>query len=436
MSIKTLFIYVFALSVLLCTVEMECYAKSSTIMGSRYPNEQGFPGAWEKQTDSQLADYIYDCSTASSYTSFNWYGASTTEENIYDAAWGVDHVDSISFYIGHGKNRTIWWNGEIHWDMQADDGVWVADDWIHPHSSCQNVKFAFLWSCHLGEVIGGTHFWTGPYGMPHAWLHTTSLSTDGYANPDNTGFTFLGFSNYAPGLTATVGGKYRAGYDFAGYFYQRALLDGFSIIESLDLAARYTWDRYNPNYHFSDSVFYQGYLVEGENGKMEVYGDGNLEIGSASSTPPLPPPPNPPRPPSTCPTLFVWNGSNFCYESLLDIHAESDITVQHRIGQILVRDGRTYKLRLWELDNFTSHINQVKLYAVDENELWHLSPLMTANHNEFGDVTLELRLDDSKRIDLTPTRIIDLEFSSTIPYNRILYFIFEINGYNYKPRPT
>jgi len=68
-----------------------------------------------------------------------------------------------------------------------------------------------------------------------------------------------------------------------------------------------------------------------------------------------------------CPTLFVWNGSEYVYEALLNIHAESDITVQHQIQQTLVLDGWFYKLQLRELDNYTSHIDQVKLYAVDQN---------------------------------------------------------------------
>jgi len=431
MSLKTLLICSFTLLVILSTFEIECYAKSSTIMGSRYQVID-----WEKQTDEQFTDYLYNCSAESDYTSFNWYGASTTDTHIFDAAEGVSHTDSMSFYIGHGNVRPVW-VVEYHWDIITDDGNWVADDWIYPYSSCQNVKLAFLWACHSGDVIGGTHFWSGPYGMPHAWLHTTDLSEDGYANPDNNGYVFLGFYDNAPGLTLTIGSKITAGYFFAGYFYQYALLDGKSIIQGLDWAARKTWNPTNGSYLFSDSPLYNGYYDGEDFMQMKVYGDGNLEIGSACSTPSLPSPPSAPRPPGHgCPSLFIWNGSSLDYETILDIHADSDITVRYRISQKLTKDGHTYKLRLWELDNHTSHIDLVRLYIVDKRGHWRISLLKTAIHNEFGDITRELGQDDSKRIDLSPSEIIDLEFRRKIPDWGISYFVFEINGYNYKPRPT
>lgn len=132
-----------------------------------------------------------------------------------------------------------------------------------------------------------------------------------------------------------------------------------------------------------------------------------------------------------CPSLFVWNGSEFVYETLLNIHAESDVTVQHQIQQTLLLDGLFYKLQLRELDNFTSHIDQVKLYAVDRSGRWRLCPLTYAKHND-AYVTLKLLFDDNQRIDLAPSEIIELKFLPSIPYNETAYFIFKINGYNPK----
>jgi hypothetical protein len=132
-----------------------------------------------------------------------------------------------------------------------------------------------------------------------------------------------------------------------------------------------------------------------------------------------------------CPTLFVWNGSEYAYDTVLNIHAESDITVQHQIQEQLVPNGILYKLELRELDNFTSHIDQVKLYAVDSSGERHLCPLIYANHNGTL-VTLTLLLDDDRRVDLTPTETISLKFIRPIPYCETAYFIFEINGYNKK----
>lgn len=71
-----------------------------------------------------------------------------------------------------------------------------------------------------------------------------------------------------------------------------------------------------------------------------------------------------------CPTLFVWNGTGYADEGVLNIHAESDITVQHKIQNTLALKNGAYDLQLQELDNFTSHIDQVKLYAVDNLGEW------------------------------------------------------------------
>ena len=131
-----------------------------------------------------------------------------------------------------------------------------------------------------------------------------------------------------------------------------------------------------------------------------------------------------------CPTLFVWNGTDYAYEALLDIHAESDITIQHNITQSLVKDGFFYKLSLRELDEFTSHIDQVRLYAVDSDGDWHICPLFSAVHSERGWVTLSLRFDDEIRVDLAPTETIELKFTHL--GDDIAYFIFEINGHNIK----
>lgn len=134
----------------------------------------------------------------------------------------------------------------------------------------------------------------------------------------------------------------------------------------------------------------------------------------------------------TCPTLFVWNGTDYTYETLLNIHAESDITLQHRITQPLVKDGAFYKLSLRELDEFTSYIDQVKLYAVDTNEKTHLCKLTRAVHNRLGNVRTLLLSDDSNRVDLYPTQTINLEFTLPGFNGNIAYFTFEINGHNRK----
>jgi hypothetical protein len=133
-----------------------------------------------------------------------------------------------------------------------------------------------------------------------------------------------------------------------------------------------------------------------------------------------------------CPTLFVWDGTAYAEEGILDIHAGSDVTVQHRIENSLALENGVYKLQLWELDNHTSHIDQVRLYTVDYEGERHLCPLTYAYHSELGKVKHTLRFDDENRVDLEPTEMIDLKFALSTPYDETAYFIFEINGYNHK----
>ena len=137
--------------------------------------------------------------------------------------------------------------------------------------------------------------------------------------------------------------------------------------------------------------------------------------------------------PHPCPTLFVWDGSQYVEEALLDIHADSDITLQHMMGeQALVPDKNFYKLSLRELDEFTSHIDYTKLYVVDLFEgKMHEAHLTNATHSQLGDVKELLLHDDETRVDLTPEQTIDLKF--TVPkVTERAFIIFEINGYNMK----
>ena len=132
-----------------------------------------------------------------------------------------------------------------------------------------------------------------------------------------------------------------------------------------------------------------------------------------------------------CPTLFVWSGTDYADEGILDIHADSDVTVRHEIENPLGLEDGGYRIQLRELDNFTSHIDQVRLYAVDDGGEEYLCPLTHAYHSELDNVKHTLQFDDDTRVDLKPTEIIDLRFGP--PECQIEHFIFEINGYNLKP---
>jgi hypothetical protein len=116
---------------------------------------------------------------------------------------------------------------------------------------------------------------------------------------------------------------------------------------------------------------------------------------------------------------------------VLNIHADSDITFVQDIEQSLVPEKQLYKLSLRELDEFTSHIDCAKLYAVDNDVRKYECRLVQAVHSERGQVKGLLLHDDNRRVDLVPQQTIDLRFT-TPNVNEISYFIFEINGYNIK----
>lgn len=112
----------------------------------------------------------------------------------------------------------------------------------------------------------------------------------------------------------------------------------------------------------------------------------------------------------------------------MDIHASSDVTVYYQPDH-LDPFGRLAMLSLRELDENVSHIDLVKLHAVEKGD-WHECPLLLAWHNELL-VKEELSLDDETRIDLAPGERTDLLFKIPIGVNAE-YFVFEINGYNFK----
>jgi hypothetical protein len=257
------------------------FAKSSTQLGSRYAVPQE-----EIDADNNITKLIASYSAVGGYTVYNSYGTNTTVDKIYQAASGAGHAYSISFYIGHGNLRTVYLI-ENHYDMMTDDGTWVADDYIYPHSEGQSVRFLFMWACHLGGTIGGTHFWSGPYGMPHCWLHTSDLSSDGYASPDGEEKAFLGFAGFTWDLA-----DYELGdelYTFLSYFYFASLCYGasYSVNDALDYAAQNAWAV--PS--FADTYLYNGYNYtywDPEKmkqvtiyGQMKVYGDGNMHISNS-----------------------------------------------------------------------------------------------------------------------------------------------------------
>jgi hypothetical protein len=136
----------------------------------------------------------------------------------------------------------------------------------------------------------------------------------------------------------------------------------------------------------------------------------------------------------TCPTLFVWNGTEYVYEDLLDIHNPSGEDVIREVSiakQDLAVEGSKVKLRLqegWLGLNFSeSVIDQVRLYAINEDGKLKLCPLTSAMHSRLGDVREYVVASDDYKAQIFLLETIDLTFK--VPEN-VQGFTFVIEGCN------
>lgn len=132
-----------------------------------------------------------------------------------------------------------------------------------------------------------------------------------------------------------------------------------------------------------------------------------------------------------CPTLFSWSGNVYAEEGFLDIHGDSDVTIDYRLSH-LTPVFRRCLLSLRELDNYTSHIDQVRLFAVDAQDNWYECALRLAWQNNLGRVNALLAHDDEQRVDMAPGERVELIFLIPENTNDIHHFIFELNGHNPK----
>jgi hypothetical protein len=285
---------------LLCSCLLpSAFASSSTALGSTYRDDTPsdvWPG--EVAAASALANQITNYASMAGYSAYDWYGTQTTASNIYTAAAGngapyANGVPlSISFYIGHGGiENLVFWN---QYFIMDNNGGSVYDSDIYTHTLDHETSFALLWSCETGDEIGGTNWYlTGPlaYGMPYAWLHTTSLSSDGYDNPDTSNLCFIGWHKIAPGVsldfTQTLDGVVTFNTNaqngiayFLSQFYFYAVGCRYSVNIALDEAAQQTWAI--PNFGYSVLWCETKWEAVGGSGNMVVYGDGNIHLKPVS----------------------------------------------------------------------------------------------------------------------------------------------------------
>jgi hypothetical protein len=140
-----------------------------------------------------------------------------------------------------------------------------------------------------------------------------------------------------------------------------------------------------------------------------------------------------------CPTLFVWNGSDYECEGLLDIHNPEgiDVHTEHTLVAKPHPFQGTYLLNLVEHPQTISHIDQVKLYAVLQNGKAIRLPLVWAYHSQEGNVLPQLLFSDDQRTDTKgadhndgTNQNIQLRFLALPHYLAVASLVFHIEGNN------
>lgn len=135
-----------------------------------------------------------------------------------------------------------------------------------------------------------------------------------------------------------------------------------------------------------------------------------------------------------CPTLFVWNGTDYSCLGVIDIHnpeeydliretpiSRENLCTENYMAKFCLREG-------WMGLNYShSKIDQVKLYAIIQGQRY-FCPLIIARHNTLGNVFLPLLLSDDWKTDIYLHETIDLTF--LMPYRNVQGFIFVIEGRN------
>ncbi|MGB9959719.1 MAG: hypothetical protein ACPLKQ_04275 [Candidatus Bathyarchaeales archaeon] len=237
----------------------------------------------------------------------NWYLVNTLTITNTSPCWiyvgahsGPFRYIAIAVYVNYETGNSAYLHVDaVHavtiWGVPPPgEHPWTIDDYedIYPYTA-YNHRFVFLWACMQGDEVGG---YTLGYnrGMPYAWSHRTTLSTNGYDYPDtdpDDNYVFIGFENISKTLSEwpTPNNNYKY---WLVFFYYAALSEGRNIKSALDRASELVW---GPGTAFDDTPLYNGYW--GYNpafnaskpreyptnwdwwwSKMRVYGNGNMYL--------------------------------------------------------------------------------------------------------------------------------------------------------------
>lgn len=246
------------------------------ILGTRHD----ISDSYELQLHQEVADYIKQLCLEVGYVHFPWYPAQ--KDWYMYAACGGSSDQALVWTIGHGYYDPppiygpIPVDGRYRYYIYSDDHQQGLVSWIYSNTGARRDRFVYMWHCYKGDKIYVSSSY-GEHGMPWAWMHTKDLSSNGYKNPDNNGYVFIGFYNEAPFLGKNLGGVQEAGRKFVKNFYYAIFKLGNNVKQALDYAAKITFNINNNPNQFERCIFYTGYSAPSGTAYMKVYGDGNYD---------------------------------------------------------------------------------------------------------------------------------------------------------------
>ncbi|MCL6579465.1 MAG: pre-peptidase C-terminal domain-containing protein, partial [Candidatus Bathyarchaeota archaeon] len=327
-----------------------------------------------------------------------------------------------------------------------------------------NVRYEFSWGDEASNYVTGWYASGAPASAQHSWTRpgtyqvqvraqdvyyeysnwspytTVSISQNDAGTGGDSGNDLTTASSISPG--SYKGTLYKSNPTDTNDYYKFYAQSGQSIYVSMTPPSGVDFDLqlYDPNGYlkagsyygagYTDSVSYTAdstgywririYIYSGE-GQYSFYVSVYWPGGGG------------------CPILYVYNGTEYICESLLDIHNPDgiDVVYNHTLVTMPQRVDGAYLFRLVEHPQTISHIDQVKLYAILEDKTLIRLPLIWAWHSEDGNVLPQLLFSDDWKTDTLganwnngTSQSIDLKFAALNPNMPIIGFIFQIEGNN------
>ena len=220
--------------------------------GGNPPNGSPAQPAQEQAAAEWLGGQLATDFAASGYTAYNDVGTLTTETSVTEnAQYDENNYDHCTvFQFGH---MISFGNGYV--DNIGND-IWASDI-----SSCTNgygnYNFVFLWVCGQAQTTSSNSS-ISITPIVDAWLQDSGLTTNGYNSPDDSGKCFISFFGESPQIgntTQTFQQQITSSADnFIQDFYYNALVNGYNIRDSLNLASLSFFGT-----TYTASIFCQGY---------------------------------------------------------------------------------------------------------------------------------------------------------------------------------